>query len=191
MRLDRELFLWLNGHAGEYPPLDAFARLLVNEYFVPVTLALGLMYVWFAARPSERDRWQRAAIVAATSVGVANALVAVSNVLYYRERPFTELPVNLLFYRPPDSSFPSNATALGFAIATGLWLRERRLAWPFFLLAALFGLVRVFAGIHYPTDILGGALVGIVAGLATDRALRRAEPVLARLLAAVRRLGVA
>ncbi len=191
MELDRELFLWLNGHVGHYPLLDAAARLLTNEYFVPVSLALGLLFLWFGGRPHERERWQRAVITAALSVGTANAMVAITNFMYYRDRPFTDLTVSLLFYKPPDSSFPSNAAALGFAMATGVWLRHRLAAWYFFLLGGLFPVVRVFAGVHYPSDVLGGALVGVAAALMTNLVIRRLEPVVTRVLAAVRTLGVA
>jgi undecaprenyl-diphosphatase len=191
MDLDRDLFLWINGHAGHCPPLDAAARLLTNEYFVPVSLALGLLFLWFGGRPEERDRWQWAVVVAAVSVGTANAIVALSNFVYYRERPFADLAVNLLFYRPPDSSFPSNAAALGFAMATGVWLRHRRAAWFFLVLGVLFSLARVYAGVHYPLDIVGGALVGVLAALLTNALIGRLEHIVARLLAAMRRLGVA
>lgn len=191
MGIDRAVFLWLNGLAGKNATLDALVTLLANEYFAPVGLALGLLFVWFAPGAGERDRWQRAALAGGLAVGIANAAVAVSNNLYYRERPFADLPVHLLFYRPPDSSFPSNAAAVGMAVAMGVWLRDRSLAPPFVLLAAVLGLARVVAGVHYPSDVLAGALVGTAAALAAHGALGRGETIVRRLLSALRKLGLA
>lgn len=191
MGVDRAVFLWLNGLAGKNAALDALVTLLANEYLVPVGLALGLLFLWFAPRHPERDRWQLAALGAGLAVGIANAAVAVSNNLYYRERPFADLAVHLLFYRPPDSSFPSNPAAVGFAVTTGVWLRDRSLAPPFFLLAAMLGLARVVAGVHYPSDVLAGALVGVAAALVAQCALGRGETIVRRLLSALRKLGLA
>lgn len=191
MGVDRAVFLWLNGLAGKNAALDSLVTLLANEYLVPVGLALGLLFLWFAPHLRERDRWQRAVLAGGLTVGMANAAVAVSNTLYYRERPFADLPVHLLFYRPPDSSFPSNAAAVGFGLAMGVWLRDQSLARPFFLLAAVLGLARVVAGVHYPSDVLAGALVGFAAALVAHGALRRGETIVRRLLSALRKLGLA
>ena len=61
---------------------------------------------------------------------------------------------------PTDSSFPSNAAALGFAIAAGVWFYNRAWGWGLLAIAALFGLSRIFGGVHYPLDVLAGALLG-------------------------------
>lgn len=192
MSLDEKLFRWINNHVGEYSALDALTRLLVNEYFVPVTLALGILFLWFAARPGEeRERWQRAVLVAALAVGIANLLVKLSNLVWVRERPFHQAVIDMLFYKPIDPSFPANSAAVGFAIATGVWLYDRRVAPYFWVPAVALPLSRVFAGVHYPSDIAGGALIGVFSALVALYTLRRIEPVVLRLLAAMRRLGVA
>lgn len=190
--LDRALFLEINDLIGDYPPLDAAVRLLVNEYFVPVTLALGLLFLWFGARSSEeRERWQRAVVVAAIAVGVANVMVKVSNLIWFRDRPFHNTLIDMLFYKPIDSSFPANSAAVALAIAVGVWLNDRRAARPFWGPAVLLPASRLIAGVHYPLDILGGAVFGIVAALAAQQIARAAEPVILRLLFAMRRVGVA
>jgi undecaprenyl-diphosphatase len=67
----------------------------------------------------------------------------------------------VLFYYPSDSTFPSNATFVGFAIATAVWLHNRNAGWISYLLALLLGVSRVVGGVHYPSDILGGAVIGV------------------------------
>lgn len=157
--LDYWLFATINGLAGRYFWLDAAGRLLLNDYFVPTTLALALLALWF--EPSGLDRQnQRAVLTATLSAALANALLKGLNLLYFRPRPFAHHPVNLLFYHPTDSSFPSNAAALGFAIAAGVWFYHRAWGWTLVVIAALFGLSRIFGGVHYPLDVLAGALLG-------------------------------
>lgn len=80
--------------------------------------------------------------------------------LIARPRPchlFPEVP--LLISRPDSFSFPSGHTASSFTAAVMLTLRHKK-AWPTLLLAALIAFSRVFLFVHYPTDILAGALLG-------------------------------
>lgn len=191
MGADAEAVLWLNRLVRAWSPVEAAVRLLVNEYCVPVALGLGLLFLWFAGRGAERERWQRGVLAAVAAAGLANALVALSNLAYYRPRPFAALPVTLLFYSPLDSGFPANPAALGVAIAAGVGLRARRAALAFWALAALFAFARVAAGVHYPSDILGGLAVGLAAALLAGATLARAEPLVAQLLVIARRFGLA
>jgi undecaprenyl-diphosphatase len=166
--IDYWLFAAINGLAGRYPWLDAPARLLLNDYFVPTVLALALLVLWFESKdlPGLRDLAgldrtnQRAVLTATLSAVLANAILKGLNLLYFRPRPFAQHAVNLLFYHPTDSSFPSNAAALGFAIAAGVWFYNRAWGWGLLVIAGLFGLSRVFGGVHYPLDVLAGAALG-------------------------------
>jgi undecaprenyl-diphosphatase len=77
---------------------------------------------------------------------------------------------------PHDGSFPSGHAATSFAAATIMSFAFPRLAPFLFVLAALVAWSRVYVGVHYPLDIIGGALLGILVALAV-RALvvRRAR----------------
>lgn len=156
---DQWLFTLINGQAGRWPWLDGPARLILNDYFVPTVLALSLLALWFepAGRPQQN---RQAVLTASLSAALVNVIVKMMNLLYFRPRPFASQTVHLLFYHPTDSSFPSNAAALGFAIAAGVWFHNRRWGWGLLLLAGLFGLSRIFGGVHYPLDVAAGALLG-------------------------------
>ena len=74
-------------------------------------------------------------------------------------------------------SFPSGHTLSSFAAAAALCFFHRKSGLLAFLAAALIGFSRLYASVHYPTDVLAGALLGILCGLAaawlTDRAADR------------------
>jgi undecaprenyl-diphosphatase len=113
-----------------------------------------------------------------SSMGLATGFVALSNLLFVRNsvlagtalnalfnkpRPFdAEAAVNLLFYRPTDPSFPSNMAAVVFGLAIAVWLRNRKVGFWLMGMATLASFARVYVGIHYPADILGGAFFGLL-----------------------------
>jgi undecaprenyl-diphosphatase len=161
--IDSWLFAVINSLAGRWPWLDGPARLLLNDYFVPTVMALALLALWFepdkdSSGPGRRNQY--AVVTAALSAALANALLKLMNLFYFRPRPFVDHTAHLLFYQPTDSSFPSNAATLGFAIAAGVWFYNRAWGRRLLILAALFGLSRIFGGVHYPFDVIAGAALG-------------------------------
>ena len=73
--------------------------------------------------------------------------------------------IQLLIPRPEDFSFPSGHTAASFAAVTALYLAREKVLWKVsFILAILMAFSRLYLYVHYPTDILGGIVTGIIAG---------------------------
>ena len=160
---DKELFLLINGFVGVVPFVDRIARWIVSDYLMPIALALALIFMWFVDRDREvRARRQVGVFVALTAMALSNSVVFILNFCYFRPRPFVNADVALLFYKPTDSSFPSNAVATVFGLAFGIWGVNRRLGWVAIGAASLYGLARVYAGVHYPLDVLGGAAIAAV-----------------------------
>ena len=191
-RADESVFLWLNGWVGRFPALDAIARLTISDYLVPVVLSLILLGLWFAGRTSAlRERNQRGVMTALLGLALANLMVEAFNQVLFRPRPFSELEVSLLFYQPTDSSFPANPAALGFAIATGVWLWNRKAGSAMLVMAAAYSIARVYAGVFYPLDVIGGAAIGTLVSLVAALVLRLAEPVPSRALRFARSLYLA
>jgi len=162
MSIDWTLFELCNGLAGRSPTLDAVIRVLMNDYALTTALVLLLFGLWFTGKSRTiREQNQRAVLSAIASMLLGNLFVKALNLVFYRPRPFADHTVTLLFYRPSDSSFPSNPTSIGFCIATSVWWFNRKMGLVLYVLASLLGLARLCGGVHYPSDILGGALIGM------------------------------
>jgi undecaprenyl-diphosphatase len=76
-------------------------------------------------------------------------------------------------------SFPSGHATVSFACAAVLAAALPRLRVPLFALAALIAFSRVYVGVHYPSDVVGGAALGILIAIALRRlaaVLRRSAP---------------
>lgn len=161
MSIDWALFKLANGLAGHSLVLDTVIQMLMNDYALTTAIVLLLFALWFSGNTLEaRERNQRAVLSAIAAVLLANLIVKACNLIFYRPRPFAYHEVTLLFYHPSDSSFPSNAATVGFCFAASIWGFNRKAGLLVYILACLLGFARVCGGVHYPSDILGGLLVG-------------------------------
>jgi len=192
MALDLQLFRLINNLAGRNAFLDSLARLLVNEYFLTTTMALILVIFWFEGQDrDQRERNQRAILRALVALLLANIILKLCNLIYFRPRPFVDHEVNLLFYHPTDSSFPSNPATVGFSVAIAIWLYNRRLGASLLVLATLFGLSRIYCGVHYPLDVIAGALLGALSAYLVVRKGRFIDPLISLIIRTGRRLYLA
>ena len=182
----------MNQGIGRSYLLDRAAYLLVSDYFIPLLMSLWGVGLWFHGRDAAaRGRNQRGVLAAAIALGFANLAVLLLNQHFFRDRPFVDHDLANLLYAPTDSGFPANPSAVAFAFAMAVWLKNRRAAGPPLFLAALWSLARVYNGLHYPSDVLGGALIGIAVACLVTLGMWAIEPVSARVLDAARRLHLA
>lgn len=192
MVLDTALFNLINGSATRVAAVDSLMRLLVNDYFLPTALCLLTAALWFAgSSKQERGRNQRVTVSIITAVLLANLVVKLCNLVYFRPRPFSVQQVNLLFYRPSDSSLPANSAAVAFAFAGVAWQRHRWLGVVMGALAGLFAFARIYCGVHYPLDLVAGGLIGSVSAYLVGKSQRFLEPLMASVIAVARRLYLA
>ncbi len=173
-RIDYQLFFWINGLAGRSAFLDEAGRLLGNEFFMPSIFGLLLFGLWMATRDEgAREQNQKAVIGTILSLALVTLLVYITYSIYQRPRPFLIHEVNLLIPAPRAPSFPSNSTSVAFAIAASIWMTNRLLGSILFIPALMVALSRVFIGVHYPSDVLGGVAFGFFSGTAIWYFLRR------------------
>ena len=112
-----------------------------------------------------KQSYYKGMLVIAFGSAVASRFIFVTLIryFYYNPRPFMTLSgVNQLIDHETVSSFPSGHAAFYFALATGVYLYNKKAGYIYFVLAGLIGFARIFAGIHWPVDILGGAILGII-----------------------------
>lgn len=166
MNVDTSVLLDLNrffaAHDAVEDPLVAYAN--ASEL-----LFLGMLIVAFLVIGGHRRQDTRRAVVAAgLSAGVALLLANVVSTLVDRPRPFVahHEAVHLFAKHAADPGFPSDHTTAAFAIAVALLLRQRAWGVVVLVLAALLAVARVAMGVHYPTDVLGGAALGSLVAIA-------------------------
>ena len=83
-----------------------------------------------------------------------------------RCRPcWLEPEVQLLVKIPHDYSFPSGHSNASFAVATSIFMRNKKLVIPAIVLAALIAISRLYVFVHWPTDVLVGTIIGICGGI--------------------------
>ncbi len=165
--MDKSVFLFINGLAGRNPVMDGFFRGVSNDYFALVTCCFILVWLWFGFKDvKQRQVIQKTVLIAAISIGLTAALVLICNSnLPFRDRPFNVLPagsVTLLFYKPTDSSFPSNLASILFAAVWPVFIKNKIWGSIMLAIAVLAGFGRVFIGVHWPLDIIGGAVIAMV-----------------------------
>jgi undecaprenyl-diphosphatase len=149
-------------NSPETLPSDGFFRVVSNSNIyvitgVPVTMAI----VGFAEHD---DELLRNACVIAAGTAIDYGITAALKYTVKRERPFVTYPdiINKSGKPTEDPSFPSGHTSTAFATATALSLEYPK--WyviaPSYVYAGTVAYSRMYLGVHYPSDVLVGALIG-------------------------------
>ena len=159
MPIDLYIFNFIHQFAGRFWPLD-WLGIFLAEY-LPYILILAALYFWLKQKTGKEKLWffSFAALSTILSRGIITEVI---RFFYDRLRPFLALNFNPLIARDMSGSFPSGHAAFYFALAFALFYFNEKWGWSFTALAILMGLGRVFVGTHYPSDILGGAVVAAV-----------------------------
>jgi len=168
----------------------------LESWSIPL-LAAATFALWLFARPGSSRKWKLACASALASSGLALLINLLIADLWDRARPFVSHPsVHVWGPRSRDASFPSDHASTAFAIAFAVFLFDRLVGSLFLTAAFVIGIGRVFIGVHYPSDVLAGFLIGLAAALLVvhllrpliERVVRQVERVTDPLLASVWRL---
>ena len=106
-------------------------------------------------------------------IGVAVIVSEGLSTIFDRARPFVaNKEITLLVPHNADGGFPSHHMTVMVVIAVSLWFRNHNLGKILFSLALISGLARIGAGIHYPSDIIAGLVIGWISALLINRFTR-------------------
>jgi undecaprenyl-diphosphatase len=155
---DNFIFNWVNQFALKWEWFDVLAIFLAEflQYFLLFGLILFLV--------KDFKKYLRMIIEAILSALLARfVIVSFIRWILPRLRPFLINNVNLLFEQS-GSAFPSGHAAFFFAVATVVYFYNKKIGALFYLSSVLIVLARVFSGVHWPSDILAGTVVGLLVG---------------------------
>lgn len=185
MQLDFIVFQYINNLAGRHLWLDTLA-IFFAEYFGYILVLLLFSFLFWPSK-TKKAEWSDflfenlkkywLMIVQAFLAGILARFIIVNIIRYFlpRQRPFAflnfaqqnlggsvENHVNLLVDKVNQSAFPSGHAAFFFAIATIVYFYNKKAGLLFFIASFLISISRVFTGIHWPSDIIAGAIIGIL-----------------------------
>lgn len=126
----------------------------------------GLIYLWLIDGRIKKE----VALHGSLAAAIAYTASEIIKYFYNYPRPFTvnNMPIFTLT-TPLDNSFPSGHTAIAFAIAITVWLHNKKIGSVFVVTAMIIGMARVWANVHWPMDIFGGAMLGSVVALLIEK----------------------
>ena len=170
--LDNLIFDIIHSLSGKSQILDWFG-IFCAKYLVFVIVLVFIIW-WLElkkTKPSKnwpglgKRKWlDLFVVILSVVVGIVSNYVI--SFIHFRVRPFILHDIAILIGFPLSvKSFPSDHAALAFAFALAVWFYNKKLGWTFLIAAVFVGLGRIFVGVHYPIDIIVGAVVGLVAAL--------------------------
>jgi len=172
--VDKQVLVYFNNLMAQ----NEWARWVVlffARYAIIIFVAV-LVYLWFRKSPHDRDGYlgighhenRQAVIFALLALAVGFTIDIIISYIFPRPRPFVSYPelVKNLNLTVDLTSFPSRHAIAVFAMAGSIWMAD---LWHFrnwgiflFVVAFLISIARIAAGVHYPSDIVAGMIVGIV-----------------------------
>lgn len=160
IKLDGQFLLWLKEFFS-HPILDRimiFVTSLANKGML--WIAIGILFLLLGLK---EKKWSARGLLVLLSLACNMLLCNVLlKPLVSRTRPYDLLGYEILIRRLGDASFPSGHTSASFAAATALYAIHRSYGIAAYILAALIGFSRLYLGVHFPTDVFIGAIIGIL-----------------------------
>jgi undecaprenyl-diphosphatase len=165
LKIDARLFRAVNGLAGKWRILDGigiyFSTVLIFFLFAALVVYLAenrktRLIPFFSSLASAFASW-----------GISYLI----GVYYYRPRPFLEIAGSraIINVAPLSKSFPSSHASIVFGLAFGLFFWNRKWGSVFLVMASFVALGRVFVGVHYPSDVFFGMVLGAGSALIVHR----------------------
>ncbi|MBR5565144.1 MAG: phosphatase PAP2 family protein [Roseburia sp.] len=168
-QLDGNILLWIQEYIRNdfLTPIFKFITSLGDEGYVWIAIAIVLLFV--------KNYRKVGLMVGASLLGslVFNNMI-IKNIVA-RPRPYRMIEtLTILIPEPGEYSFPSGHTSSSFAAGVVLYLMlPKKYGIPAMVLAFLIGISRLYVGVHYPTDVLGGMVMGTLIAVSVVKATEK------------------
>lgn len=174
LEMDGRLLLWIKTTFAN-PVLDKimiFISSLGNkgQFWIAIGVLFLLLGIW--KRHWLRNGW----MVLFSLLGNLLLCNVLLKPLVNRTRPYDLLGYETIIPPLGDPSFPSGHTSASFAAATAIYAIDKRWGIAAYLLATVLGFSRLYLGVHFPTDVLAGAVLGTVAARLVLKGMERLYP---------------
>ncbi len=171
MSLDTQVFYALNSLAGQSSFVDG-AIVFCASYLAYILAVLFPVLVFFS-QYSKREKWELLLVPGAAALVSRFGVAELIRFFYHHPRPFVGLPGVHALFTDSSWSFPSGHATFFFALSTAIYLYNKKWGTWFLVASVVVTLGRVMAGVHYPSDILGGALIGVAVAVGVVYGARR------------------
>ena len=177
MGVEETLFKALHGSAGISPVSDHIITFLA-VYILPLIGVIVLCWLGYRYYKHKGDKRQlrslkRDVLTMVIAVALAFLVEFIIQQFYFRPRPFITLGIEPLLIPLSAAACPSSHALASFAVAQSVFFSNKRLGGVLFALALFVSVARMMAGVHYPLDIVGGAVLGIGAAFASRHIVNR------------------
>ena len=160
LEMDGRLLLWLK---------ETFSHLVLDEIMIFVSalgnkgfiwIAIGMLFLLLGFR--NKDWRNRGVLVLFSLLTNFLACNVILKPLIDRTRPYYVLGYDPIIPPVGDPSFPSGHTSASFAAATAIYIINKKWGIIAYIFAAVMGFSRLYLGVHFPTDVLAGAILGML-----------------------------
>lgn len=160
--MDKSIFFFLNRFSGRLGLVD-FLMIFVSNRVRYIYLFV-LIYMWFKSHKTNL-----AAKKAITAATLSWLVKIITNIIFFRPRPFVSNRVGILIPSKTDSTLLSKHTVLAVSISFSIFLYQRFWGSILLGLSVLTGFSRIWVGHHYPSDILRSTFVGVLISLIVEK----------------------
>jgi len=171
MNIDLYLFNLINQFAGKWEWLDYSAMFFAKylEWFLWLVLILFLVV-------NIKKNW-KIVVQAFLAAGITKFILAeFIRWLWFRPRPFVALNfIPLINQSPLEASFPSGHASFYFAMSTIVYFYNKKAGILFYIATIIITLSRIFVGVHWPSDILAGAVLGVLVAWGLNKLFKKYE----------------
>ena len=162
------MFQKINGLAYLSKILDWVGIFLAEYTFYVIGVVFLILLFW-------KRNWL---MVVSTVVSVILSRLVIAEIiknLLHRPRPYIVLETaeKLIKENADFQSFPSGHAAIFFALAMAVYFFNKKLGIVFFVSAVLISFARIFTGIHWPSDVGAGAVIGVVSGIIINLVIKK------------------